>query len=116
MYCPICTTTRLVLSQRQEVAVDFCPGCRGVWLDRGELDKLLKRASHGRPQEHPTAAADEDKPASKRRRAARERRRNTCLPEISKRRNVLHMSSAVVHADRQVEDGERDGHPLSLRT
>lgn len=45
MYCPTCTTTPLVLAQRQKVEVDYCPHCRGVWLDRGELEKILERAA-----------------------------------------------------------------------
>lgn len=45
MYCPACTTTPLVQSLRQQVEIDYCPHCRGVWLDRGELEKTLERAS-----------------------------------------------------------------------
>jgi Zn-finger nucleic acid-binding protein len=33
------------LSERQGIEIDYCPDCRGVWLDRGELDKILERAS-----------------------------------------------------------------------
>jgi len=40
--CPVDGTT-LLLSERQNVEIDYCPACRGVWLDRGELDKLLPR-------------------------------------------------------------------------
>jgi Zn-finger nucleic acid-binding protein len=42
MKCPNCQET-LAMSERQGVEIDFCPKCRGVWLDRGELDKLLER-------------------------------------------------------------------------
>lgn len=42
MPCPICRTG-LVLSDRQGVEIDYCPTCRGVWLDRGELDKIIAR-------------------------------------------------------------------------
>lgn len=45
MKCPTCPDTRLVMSERQGVEIDYCPHCRGVWLDRGELDKLLERAA-----------------------------------------------------------------------
>ncbi len=45
MQCPIDQTT-LVMTERQGVEIDYCPTCRGVWLDRGELDKILERA-HG---------------------------------------------------------------------
>ncbi|MEI6303938.1 MAG: zf-TFIIB domain-containing protein [Betaproteobacteria bacterium] len=45
MNCPNCPDTGLVMSDRQGVEIDYCPQCRGVWLDRGELDKLIERAS-----------------------------------------------------------------------
>ena len=45
MKCPTCPDTTLVMSDRQGVEIDYCPACRGIWLDRGELDKLLERAA-----------------------------------------------------------------------
>lgn len=45
MKCPNCPDTALVMSDRQGVEIDYCPACRGIWLDRGELDKLLDRAA-----------------------------------------------------------------------
>lgn len=44
MKCPACDVT-LVMSDRQGIEIDYCPQCRGVWLDRGELDKIIERAS-----------------------------------------------------------------------
>ncbi|MCD2421716.1 zf-TFIIB domain-containing protein [Niabella pedocola] len=44
MKCPNCNET-LLMTERQMVEIDYCPNCRGVWLDRGELDKLLQVAS-----------------------------------------------------------------------
>jgi Zn-finger nucleic acid-binding protein len=44
MNCPVDQET-LQMSERQGVEVDYCPRCRGVWLDRGELDKIIERAS-----------------------------------------------------------------------
>ena len=44
MNCPVDNTV-LTISDRQGVEIDFCPQCRGVWLDRGELDKILERSS-----------------------------------------------------------------------
>jgi uncharacterized protein len=38
----------LLMSERRGVEIDYCPDCRGVWLDRGELDKLVDRADHDR--------------------------------------------------------------------
>lgn len=45
MKCPSCPDTTLLMTDRQGVEVDYCPACRGIWLDRGELDKLLDRAA-----------------------------------------------------------------------
>ena len=42
--CPACQVD-LVMSERQGVEIDYCPRCRGVWLDRGELDKILERSA-----------------------------------------------------------------------
>ena len=43
MKCPTCNVN-LVMSDRQGVEIDYCPECRGVWLDRGELDKIIERS------------------------------------------------------------------------
>ena len=45
MKCPNCPETALVMTERQGVEIDYCPNCRGVWLDRGELDKLIERSA-----------------------------------------------------------------------
>jgi hypothetical protein len=44
MKCPVDGTT-LVMSERQSIEIDYCPTCRGVWLDRGELDKIIERGA-----------------------------------------------------------------------
>lgn len=41
MKCPVCKTTDLLMSERRSIEIDYCPVCRGIWLDRGELDKLI---------------------------------------------------------------------------
>ena len=46
--CPRCGTT-LAMTERQGIEIDYCPACRGVWLDRGELDKLIERADAPSP-------------------------------------------------------------------
>lgn len=48
MKCPACTAQELLMSERQGIEIDYCPACRGVWLDRGELDKIIERSA---PQE-----------------------------------------------------------------
>ena len=44
MNCPKCNIT-LLMTDRQGVEIDYCPTCRGIWLDRGELEKIIDRAS-----------------------------------------------------------------------
>ena len=44
MQCPLCKT-ELKIMERQGIEIDFCPQCRGVWLDRGELDKIIERSA-----------------------------------------------------------------------
>ena len=48
MPCPACKVP-LVMSDRQGVEIDYCPQCRGVWLDRGELDKIIERSAAAPP-------------------------------------------------------------------
>ncbi|HEX8333706.1 MAG TPA: zf-TFIIB domain-containing protein [Segetibacter sp.] len=52
MNCPNCNET-LVMTDRQGVEIDYCPKCRGVWLDRGELDKILERTADFAPPPPP---------------------------------------------------------------
>ncbi|HSF52960.1 MAG TPA: zf-TFIIB domain-containing protein [Algoriphagus sp.] len=44
MKCPNCNVA-LVMTERSGVEIDYCPECRGVWLDRGELDKIIERSA-----------------------------------------------------------------------
>lgn len=58
MQCPTCKNVTLVMAERQGVEIDYCPQCRGVWLDRGELDKLIERSLAATPAvQQPTAHA-----------------------------------------------------------
>jgi Zn-finger nucleic acid-binding protein len=52
MPCPVCRVS-LVMSERQGVEIDYCPQCRGVWLDRGELDKIIERSAQDAPPAAP---------------------------------------------------------------
>ncbi|MCG3118555.1 MAG: hypothetical protein ALAOOOJD_00775 [bacterium] len=45
MQCPTCKTIELKMADRQGVEIDYCPQCRGVWLDRGELDKIIEKSA-----------------------------------------------------------------------
>lgn len=44
MKCPVCKDVTLLMSEKNGVEIDYCPECRGIWLDRGELDKIVERA------------------------------------------------------------------------
>lgn len=48
MNCPVCSVA-LTMTDRQGVEIDYCPKCRGVWLDRGELDKIIERSASSQP-------------------------------------------------------------------
>lgn len=48
LVCPSCRVA-LTMSERQGIEIDYCPQCRGVWLDRGELDKIIERSSREAP-------------------------------------------------------------------
>jgi Zn-finger nucleic acid-binding protein len=52
MNCPV-DGTQLVMSERQNIEIDYCPTCRGVWLDRGELDKIIERSAAAAPEPSP---------------------------------------------------------------
>lgn len=53
MKCPTCPDATLVMADRQGIEIDYCPQCRGVWLDRGELDKLIERSVGQQQQQRP---------------------------------------------------------------
>jgi len=60
MLCPTCRVS-LVMSERSGIEIDYCPQCRGIWLDRGELDKIIERSGResvqaAQPQQQQTYA------------------------------------------------------------
>jgi len=60
MKCPICVDIDLIMTERQNVEIDYCPTCRGVWLDRGELDKIIEKSVAQQPQPTPIGQAAAD--------------------------------------------------------
>jgi Zn-finger nucleic acid-binding protein len=56
MHCPSCYTA-LSVADRAGIEIDFCPSCRGVWLDKGELDKIIERSSSYMKTSEPAPAA-----------------------------------------------------------
>ncbi len=55
MKCPI-DGSDLVMTERQGIEIDYCPKCRGIWLDRGELDKIIERSGMVAAPQPPVAA------------------------------------------------------------
>lgn len=45
MKCPVCPDTQLTMADRQGIEIDYCGQCRGIWLDRGELDKIIEKSA-----------------------------------------------------------------------
>lgn len=46
MKCPVCKDATLLMTEKQGVEVDYCPECRGIWLDRGELEKIIEKSEN----------------------------------------------------------------------
>lgn len=65
MKCPI-DGTQLVIADRSGVEIDYCPQCRGVWLDRGELDKIIERSDYMSPPPAPSRRGYEEPRGEKR--------------------------------------------------
>ncbi len=84
MKCPTCSDTTLVMADRSGVEIDYCPICRGVWLDRGELDKIIERASATAP-----VAAPPPPPASRPRYDDDRKYSNDSYPSKKKKKSML---------------------------
>lgn len=57
--CPHCNLD-LLMSERQSIEIDYCPQCRGVWLDRGELDKIIERSLRAESSALPSQAVSDE--------------------------------------------------------
>jgi len=91
MYCPVCETVELKLAERQGIEIDYCPKCRGVWLDRGELDKIIERSSGGDGRR--LGGMVEDRPY---------------IPQKQKRKNDYHHHEDRWHGDHMYHDDDDD--------
>ena len=80
MKCPTDETT-LVMSERSGIEIDYCPTCRGVWLDRGELDKIIDRSLGQAPPPPAPAPAAPPVSAPSYERYEREDRRYQAQPQ-----------------------------------
>lgn len=90
MNCPI-DDTELRVSDRQGVEIDYCPKCRGVWLDRGELDKIIERNARSPYPDEPREVRSEPRSESRGdyrdddyddRRESKRRRRRSFLDDL----------------------------------
>jgi Zn-finger nucleic acid-binding protein len=82
--CPVCRESSLVMTERQGVEIDYCPECRGVWLDRGELDKIIERAAPASPGHE--SPRPESRPSAEQDRGMREQREVRDLDDRDPRR------------------------------
>jgi Zn-finger nucleic acid-binding protein len=93
MLCPTCDNTNLAMTDRQGIEIDYCPKCRGIWLDRGELDRLIERAEQatappmpGAPaqyvKDHPRHSGDRDQQHRDHPQGYRQKRPKSLLGEL----------------------------------
>jgi uncharacterized protein len=75
MKCPVCNTVDLLMTERQGVEIDYCPQCRGIWLDRGELDKIIERSASLAPAPPPPSSVSSSPPPMRDPRYAEDPRR-----------------------------------------
>lgn len=66
MQCPVDRET-LIIAERSGAEIDYCPKCRRVWLDRGELDKIIERSTQSLPEPRVTRDSHVSRPYKKRR-------------------------------------------------
>jgi hypothetical protein len=83
MKCPI-DERELVMTERQGIEIDYCPTCRGVWLDRGELDKILERSAGSPPrsESRPPKAESYERYDDDRGRFGRKKKKESFLSEL----------------------------------
>ena len=108
MKCPIDSAT-LVMSERSGVEIDYCPECRGVWLDRGELDKIIARVE----SELPAAPAAPPAPAAPAPAAPAAADWGTRAPQYGVPANDAYRNGGYNDRERGYGDRERgyDGYP-----
>ena len=82
MNCPV-DGSELRITERQGIEIDYCPQCRGIWLDRGELDKVLERSA----QSSSSYRDDPDRPSQPAYRDDRDRPFQAAYPDERDRHN-----------------------------
>lgn len=107
MQCPV-DGAELVMTERHGVEIDYCPKCRGVWLDRGELDKIIDRATPAVALDEPRReAAGRPDPRAEARPAPRQDRRDHDERRYDDRHHDSRRHDDRRHDDRDDRDGRR---------
>ncbi len=69
MKCPVCKDVTLLMSEKKGVEIDYCPECRGIWLDRGELEKIMEKEEKTFDEiKKESSSSNDDKKTSKKKR------------------------------------------------
>ena len=74
MKCPVCKDVTLLMSEKKGIEIDYCPECRGIWLDRGELEKIMEKEE--------TRIEEVEKRISKEKKEEKPRKKESFLSEI----------------------------------
>lgn len=81
MKCPVDDTT-LVMTERTGVEIDYCPQCRGVWLDRGELDRIIEKSGSYEPPRHEYGGMPEEHAKHTKDHSFKKERRGSFIEDI----------------------------------
>jgi len=106
MLCPVCAV-ELTIAERQGIEIDYCPSCRGIWLDRGELDKIIERTATFNAEPAPTGYRGGKKHPY---RGTHHHERDDDYPDKPKRGykgSKKHAYRGTHHHEREYEYGER---------
>ena len=82
MKCPVCKDVTLLMSEKRGVEIDYCPECRGIWLDRGELEKLIEKEEKTYREKHKDADDDYEYKKSKKSNYSKKRKKESFLSEV----------------------------------
>lgn len=90
MKCPVCDNVDLGMSNREGIEIDYCPKCRGVWLDRGELDKIIERsAAPAQPNSYQEQESHTQKPDYKEKHYSSNKYGNNDHHKPKKKKSIL---------------------------
>ena len=82
MKCPVCKDVTLLMSEKRGIEIDYCPECRGIWLDRGELEKLMEKEEKTYQETRNEYTAKEEERNNKGEHSSKGRKKESFLSEI----------------------------------